>query len=57
MVAVDANIGNTVWQAKSPNRYKCSYCGFGATPPIVDKETDRLYICDRREVFCLELPK
>jgi hypothetical protein len=34
----------------------CSWCTYGFASPVVDPETNRLYISDRKEIFCYQLP-
>ena len=57
LYAIDAEPLTVKWELMSPNRDRCSYCTFGFESPVVDPETNRLYISDAWEVFCYELPK
>ena len=55
LYAIDADTHEIKWEAKSPNP-NCGYCTFGFASPVVDAETNRLYISDRKEIICYELP-
>jgi outer membrane protein assembly factor BamB len=57
LFAIDAAKMEVKWEWNSPNRQICSYCSFGNNSPVVDKETDRLYITDGRDMFCIKLPE
>jgi len=57
LMAIDAETLTVKWELTSPNRDRCSYCTFGFESPVVDPETNRIYISDDWEVFCYELPK
>ena len=55
LYAIDADTHEIKWEAKSPNT-NCGYCTFGFASPVVDAETNRLYMSDRKEIICYELP-
>jgi outer membrane protein assembly factor BamB len=57
LYAIDPDKLEVKWKWKSPNKKICGYCSFGNNSPIIDKETDRLYITDGREMFCIKLPE
>jgi outer membrane protein assembly factor BamB len=57
LYAIDAANMTVKWEWKSPNRVFCSYCSFGNNSPVIDKEMERLYITDGREMFCIKLPE
>jgi outer membrane protein assembly factor BamB len=57
LFCIDANTHNVLWDIRSPNKDNCSYCNFYAASPVVDPATNRLYISDRKEVICYQLPK
>jgi hypothetical protein len=56
LFAVEPETFSIKWTFKTPN-YNCSNCGFYRKTPIIDQETNLMYITDGREMFCLELPK
>ncbi len=55
--AIDAKTVKVKWMWKSENDGPCSYCSFANNSPVIDEETDRLYITDGREMFCIKLPE
>jgi hypothetical protein len=57
LYCVDANNLDILWELTSPNKPECSYCNFFFASPLVDPATNRLYISDRKEVICYQLPK
>jgi outer membrane protein assembly factor BamB len=57
LYCVDANNLDILWELTSPNKPECSYCNFFFASPVVDPATNRLYISDRKEVICYQLPK
>jgi outer membrane protein assembly factor BamB len=56
LFAVDPETFSIKWTFKTPN-YNCSNCTLGGVTPVIDPETNLMYITDRREMFCLELPE
>lgn len=56
LYGIDANTHNIFWEARSPNKDNCSYCNYYAASPVLDPATNRLYISDRKEVICYQLP-
>ncbi|HMP32195.1 MAG TPA: PQQ-binding-like beta-propeller repeat protein, partial [Saprospiraceae bacterium] len=57
LFAIDAVSMKLKWEWNSPNREFCSYCSFGSNSPVVDRETNRLYITDGKDMFCIKLPE
>jgi outer membrane protein assembly factor BamB len=57
LYAIDAAKMEIKWEWKSPNNSICGYCSFGSNSPVVDKETNQLYITDGRDMFCIKLPE
>jgi hypothetical protein len=57
LFGVDAETHEIKIELSSPNKANCSFCGFFLASPVVDPETNRLYISDRKEVICYQLPK
>jgi hypothetical protein len=57
LMAIDAETLIIKWELTSPNSDRCSYCTFGFESPVVDPETNRLYISDAWEVYCYQLPE
>lgn len=55
IMAIDADTHKTKWNISPPR--KCSFCSFGYAYTIVDPETDRLYVSDKHDVICYQLPK
>ncbi|MFZ1525845.1 MAG: hypothetical protein WAT22_13580, partial [Saprospiraceae bacterium] len=55
--AIDAAKMEVKWKWKSENSQICSYCSFGNNSPVIDKEAERLYITDGRDMFCIKLPE
>ena len=56
LMAIDAESLTVKWEITSPNRERCSPCTFWSESPVVDPETNRIYISDAWEVFCYQLP-
>jgi hypothetical protein len=57
LYAIDPDKMAVKWKWKSDNINICSYCSFANNSPIIDKEKNRLYITDGREMFCIKLPE
>jgi outer membrane protein assembly factor BamB len=57
LYAIDPDKLEVKWKWKSENSKICGYCSFANNSPVIDKETDRLYITDGREMFCIKLPE
>jgi outer membrane protein assembly factor BamB len=57
LYAIDADKMEVKWKWKSENNKTCELCSFGTKSPIIDKETNRLYITDDRDMFCIKLPE
>jgi outer membrane protein assembly factor BamB len=57
LYGVDAETHKIELELSSPNLDNCSYCNFFLQSPVVDPNTDRLYITDGKEVICYQLPK
>ncbi len=55
--AIDAAKMEVKWKWKSENSQICSFCSFGNNSPVIDKEAERLYITDGRDMFCIKLPE
>jgi outer membrane protein assembly factor BamB len=56
LFGVDAETHEIKLELISPNKGNCSYCSFFFASPVVDPLTNRLYISDRKEVICYQLP-